>query len=81
MDIQKITADLIATGLTQEALAALVNCSQPTISAFLKGSRGSRPSLLIGNRLLELHHERVVAVGSVERARRKDDKGSAARTP
>ena len=74
MDIQKITADLIATGLTQEALAALVKCSQPTISAFLKGSRGSRPSLLIGNRLLELHHERVVAVGCPDRIRRKDDK-------
>jgi predicted transcriptional regulator len=73
MDIQKITADLIATGLTQEALAALVKCSQPTISHFLKGSRGSRPSLLIGNRLLELHHERVVTVGGTDRVRRKDD--------
>jgi len=76
MDIQKITAELIATGLTQEALAALANCSQPTISAFLKGSRGSRPSLAIGKRLLELHYDRVIAVGSSERTRRKDDKAS-----
>lgn len=78
MDIQKITAELIATGLTQEALAALAKCSQPTISAFLKGSRGSRPSLTIGNRLLELHRDRVVAEGGSELARRKDDKAPAA---
>jgi len=78
MDIQKITAELIATGLTQEALATLVPCSQPTISAFLKGSRGSRPSLLIGNRLLELHRDRVVAESGAELARRKDDKTPAA---
>lgn len=81
MDIQKITAELIATGLTQEALATLANCSQPTISAFLKGSRGSRPSLSIGNRLLELHRDRVVAKSGVELARRSDDKAAAAGAP
>ncbi|MGG7604649.1 helix-turn-helix domain-containing protein [Massilia sp. BKSP1R2A-1] len=80
MDIQKITAELIATGLTQEALASLANCSQPTISAFLKGSRGARPSLAIGKRLLELHHDRVIAVDGSERSRRKDDKSPASST-
>lgn len=59
MDFQKITCELIATGLTQQQLADLVPCSQPTISAFLKGSRGARPSLKIGLRLLALHRERV----------------------
>lgn len=58
MDIQKITSDLIATGLTQQELANLVPCSQSSINAFLQGKRGSRPSLAIGNRLMELFKER-----------------------
>lgn len=67
MDIQKITAELIATGLTQQELAGLVPCSQPTISHFLKGSRGARPTMLIGSRLLDLHRERVAVIGAVQR--------------
>jgi transcriptional regulator with XRE-family HTH domain len=73
MDIQKITSDLIATGLTQQELADLVPCSQPTISALLKGSRGARPSLKIGIRLIDLHKERVLEGKEPHAGRRKDD--------
>lgn len=73
MDFQKITSELIATGLTQQELAGLVPCSQPTISAFLMGTRGSRPSLQIGTRLLELHKDRVLKAGEQQAGRRKDD--------
>lgn len=73
MDMQKITSELIDTGLTQQELAVLVPCSQSTISAFLNGNRGSRPSLVIGHRLLQLHQERVLAIGGCGPSRRNDD--------
>lgn len=58
MDTQKITADLLASGLTQQELADLVPCGQSTIAAYLSGTRGSRLSKQIGDRLEELHAER-----------------------
>jgi transcriptional regulator with XRE-family HTH domain len=58
MDIQKITRELLATGMTQQKLAELVPCSQSMISAFLNGTRGAKPSFAIGAKLLELHKER-----------------------
>lgn len=58
MDIQKIVSELLDTDLNQQDLADLVPCHQSTISAFLNGSRGSRPSLTIGLRLAELHKAR-----------------------
>lgn len=58
MDPQKITQDLLATGLTQQQLADLALCSQSTINAFAGGRRGLRPSLAIGMRLLALHQDR-----------------------
>ena len=58
MDTQKITSDLIKSGLTQQQLADLVPCGQSTIAAYLAGTRGSRPSKLIGDRLEALHAER-----------------------
>ena len=58
MDPQKITQDLLATGLTQQQLADLASCSQSTINAFAGGRRGLRPSLAIGMRLLTLHQDR-----------------------
>lgn len=58
MDTQKITSDLIKSGLTQQQLADLVPCGQSTIAAYLAGTRGSRPSKFIGDRLEELHAER-----------------------
>jgi predicted transcriptional regulator len=61
MDIQKITQDLLSTGLTQQQLATLASCSQSAINAFASGKRGSRPSLTIGTRLLALHQERCKA--------------------
>jgi len=73
MDFQKITSELIATGLTQQELAGLVPCSQPTISAFLRGNRGNSPSLKIGARLLDLHKERVLDAGKQQVGRRKED--------
>jgi transcriptional regulator with XRE-family HTH domain len=79
MDTRKITCELIGTGLTQQALAALIPCSQSTISSFLSGSRGVRPSLFIGTRLLELHKERVeIETGA---GRRKDDPPPPAASP
>jgi predicted transcriptional regulator len=58
MDTQKITSDLIKSGLTQQQLADLVPCGQSTIAAYLAGTRGARPSKAIGDRLEQLHAER-----------------------
>lgn len=58
MDTQKITQDLVNSGLTQQELADLIPCAQSTISAYLAGTRGSRPSKFIGDRLEQLHAER-----------------------
>ena len=58
MDTQKITSELLASGLTQQELADLVPCGQSTIAAYLAGTRGSRPSMQIGGRLEQLHKER-----------------------
>lgn len=57
MDTKKITEELLATGLTQKALANKVPCSQAAISAFSRGIRGRRPTLTIGLRLMALHNE------------------------
>lgn len=57
MDTKKITEELLATGLTQKALADRVPCSQAAISAFSRGNRGRRPTLVIGLRLMALHME------------------------
>lgn len=57
MDTKKITEELLATGLTQKALADIVPCSQAAISAFSRGIRGQRPTLTIGLRLMVLHQE------------------------
>jgi len=67
MDTQKITADLLASGLTQQELADLVPCGQSTIAAYLSGTRGSRPSKQIGDRLEELHAERCSESGVLRR--------------
>lgn len=64
MDTQKITQDLLSTGLTQQQLANLASCSQSAINAFASGKRGSRPSLSIGLRLLALHQERCMSNNS-----------------
>lgn len=61
MDTQKITRELLETGLTQQELAALIPCSQPTIAAYANGKRGSKPSFNVASRLLELHRERCKA--------------------
>lgn len=58
MDTKKITSDLLASGLTQQELADLVPCGQSTIAAYLAGTRGSRPSKQIGDRLEQLHADR-----------------------
>ncbi|WP_415750381.1 helix-turn-helix domain-containing protein [Burkholderia sp. BCC1988] len=59
MDIQKSVADLLNSGLTQAQLAALVPCSQSLISALLNGTRGSRASFRIVDKLTKLHRSRV----------------------
>lgn len=59
MDMKKIVSELLSTGLTQQQLADLVPCKQPTINAFLHGKRGKRPTLDIGRGLLALYSERV----------------------
>lgn len=58
MDTQKTVTDLLATGLTQQALAKLADCSQSLISALSTGKRGQRPSKSIGDRLEALHRKR-----------------------
>lgn len=68
MDTQKITSDLLASGLTQQELADLVPCGQSTIAAYFAGTRGSRPSKQIGDRLEQLHAERCQAADLRRRA-------------
>lgn len=68
MDTQKITSDLLASGLTQQELADLVPCGQSTIAAYLAGTRGSRPSKQIGDRLEQLHADRCQEVAPHRRA-------------
>ncbi|MBR7747431.1 helix-turn-helix domain-containing protein [Undibacterium baiyunense] len=65
MDTQKITSELLASGLTQQELASMAKCSQSLISALLRGERGTRLSFEIGNRLIRLHKRRC--------AKRKDE--------
>jgi len=85
MDTQKITSDLIKSGLTQQQLADLVPCGQSTIAAYLAGTRGSRPSKFIGDRLEELHAERCAPAPEQPPLRRATDAepepGSAGRSP
>lgn len=71
MDTQKITSDLIKSGLTQQQLADLVPCGQSTIAAYLKGTRGARPSKLIGDRLEQLHADRCEGPAVVADPRRR----------
>lgn len=73
MDTQKITSDLIASGLTQQQLADLVPCAQSTIAAYLAGTRGARPSKQIGDRLEELHTERCGKSAGEQPRRRATD--------
>ncbi|MCC6071440.1 hypothetical protein ACFSQU_18025 [Massilia sp. GCM10020059] len=88
MDTQKITSEILKTGLTEQELADLVPCSQSTINAFRNGKRGQRPSLAIGVRLLDLHRERC-SLGEVstvdpgphqQQRRRQTDQDAAAKS-
>lgn len=72
MDTQKITSDLIKSGLTQQQLADLVPCGQSTIAAYLSGTRGARPSKFIGDRLEQLHAERCMPPLKLPKRRRTD---------
>jgi predicted transcriptional regulator len=60
MDIQKITSELLATGMKQHELASLIPCSQSLISALVRGRRGSRLSFDIGKRLIAIHRSRCM---------------------
>jgi predicted transcriptional regulator len=71
MDTQKITSDLINSGLTQQQLADMVPCGQSTIAAYLAGTRGARPSKVIGDRLEQLHAERCGAAAADAELRRR----------
>lgn len=62
MNIQNVIAELRATGLTQQALADLVPCSQSTINAYENGTRAIRPSFAIVSKLLELHAARCASI-------------------
>jgi len=64
MNIKQTVRDLLATGLTQHELAALVPCSQSLIAAFAAGTRGKQPSMLIGNSLVRLHQTRCGALAA-----------------
>ncbi|MYM34900.1 helix-turn-helix domain-containing protein [Duganella sp. FT94W] len=64
MNIKTAITELRATGLTQQALADLVPCSQSTINAYENGNRATRPSFSIVSKLLELHAERCCAASA-----------------
>lgn len=56
MDFQKIVKELLATGISQNAIAERCNVSQVYISYMAIGKR-SNPSFTVGNKLLEMHKE------------------------
>jgi DNA-binding XRE family transcriptional regulator len=58
MDTQNKVIEILKTGLTQQQLADLVPCGQSTISAYAKGTRGTRPSMQIGMRLASIFEDR-----------------------
>ena len=61
MNIQNVITELRATGLTQQALADLVPCSQSTINAYENGTRSKRPAFDIVSKLIALHAARCGA--------------------
>jgi transcriptional regulator with XRE-family HTH domain len=69
METQKITSELLATGLTQQELGDLIECSQSTVAAFANGTRGKNPTYAIATRLLELHAERCPALPASDTVR------------
>ena len=56
-EIQQMVNELLSSGLTQAELAIKADCSQPAISAYSKGRRGTESSYAIGKRLTALHKE------------------------
>ena len=56
---QKITQEILATGMTQAELAKEVGCTQGLISAYVLGNRGKTPKYTTYARLLEIYAERV----------------------
>ena len=58
IDFQKITSEILETGITEAALAVDAQCSQPQINALKNGARGKRLSYDIAKRLVEIHRER-----------------------
>lgn len=58
MSYQTKITEIVATGLTQVQLAAIVPCSQSAISSLHTGKRGNRISKFLGDRLDEIHRER-----------------------
>ncbi|WP_374727712.1 helix-turn-helix domain-containing protein [Herbaspirillum frisingense] len=61
MDTKHIVREILQSGLTQQQLAEMVPCGQSTISAYLKGARGIRPSMQIGMRLAAIFEQRCTS--------------------
>jgi transcriptional regulator with XRE-family HTH domain len=64
MDTQKIVAELLESGLSQQALGKAAGCSQSTISALKSGERGKRISKALGDRLQAMHKGMTRKAGS-----------------
>lgn len=54
----EIIGDIVASGMTQQEIAALVGTSQGHVSDILRGRRGKRVSFEIATRILALHKRR-----------------------
>lgn len=58
MDMQIIVKDLLETGLSQTELSRLAGCAPHTITRYLSGDRGKRPSYALAAKLVSLHKAR-----------------------
>lgn len=58
MTLAEMVAELQKTGLTQQDIAELVDCSQPTIH---RVSKGADPGWERGNRIEALYRQRIEA--------------------
>lgn len=56
MTLAEMVAELLQQGLSQQEIAQLVECSQPTIHRVTKGAD---PGWERGNRIVALYQERV----------------------
>lgn len=60
LNLQKIVADLVGSGMTQAAIAREIGVKQPTVNRYAQGVT-KECHYMVGTKLVELHRQRVNA--------------------